>query len=122
VNENPPYRQRGFDVNAKPPYRKLGLVWLALMVLLALTCASAYLPMGVWNTVVNFAIAAMKALLVAAFFMHLLGGRPVHRVVGCAALFILALLLGLSLSDYLTRPRYDAPWQVPNGAVSSAVR
>lgn len=100
----------------KAAQRRLGLVWLALMVLLATTCASAYLPMGVWNAVVNLAIASAKALLVAVFFMHLTGGRPAYRLVAAAALFTLALLIGLSFLDYGWRPHYAAPWQVPTGA------
>jgi cytochrome c oxidase subunit 4 len=106
-------------MRSKPPYRTLAGVWLALMVLLALTCASAYVPMGIWNTAANFAIAVIKALLVAAFFMHLAEGRPVHRVVGFAALFALALLLMLSYADYSTRARQNVPWQSPRGAISS---
>lgn len=103
----------------RPPYRKLAIVWLALMALLALTCGSAFVPMGPWNTVANFGIAALKALLVAAFFMHLLEGRPVHRLVACAAFFVLAVLFALTSADYGTRPRYAAPWQTPSGAISS---
>jgi cytochrome c oxidase subunit 4 len=74
--------------------------------------------MGVWNTVANFAIALVKALLVAAFFMHLFAGRSVHRVVALSAIFVVALLIGLSYSDYSTRDRHAAPWQTP-AAVSS---
>jgi cytochrome c oxidase subunit 4 len=99
-------------------YRTPLRVWIALMVLLAMTCASAYLRMGVWNDVANFAIAAVKASLVLWFFMHLASERPVYRLVLMAALFALGLLLGLSLGDYATRPRYPAPWQVPQGTLS----
>ena len=99
--------------------RRLARVWIALLVLLALTCASAYVPMGAWNTVANFAIALAKAALVAVFFMHL-ARRPAHRVVAAGALFVLALLLTLTLTDYLTRVRYPAPWQVPQGAISAS--
>jgi len=93
--------------------RRLALIWLALLVLLALTCGSAFVPMGIWNSVANFAIAVAKALLVAVFFMHLARGRPVYRLVAVAALYTLALLMTLSLADYSARERYPAPWQAP---------
>ncbi len=91
--------------------RRAGLVWIALMVLLAITCASAFVPMGVWNGVVNMGVAAVKALLVALFFMHLADGPRVHRAVIVAALFTLALLLSLSQTDYAVRDRHAAPWE-----------
>jgi cytochrome c oxidase subunit 4 len=96
-----------------PIARKLGAVWLALLVLLALTCGSAFIPMGVWNSVANFGIAIAKALLVAWFFMHLSSARAVHRLVAIAALFTLSLLVALTFADYATRVRYPAPWQAP---------
>ncbi len=101
------------------PYRRLAAVWAALLVLLALTCASAFVEMGVWNTVTNFGIAAVKALLVAIFFMHLFSGRAVHRIVALSAGFILALLMGLTFTDYSTRAQHQAAWQSPRGAISS---
>jgi cytochrome c oxidase subunit 4 len=100
----------------KASQRRLAGVWLALMTLLALTCASAYVPMGVWNAVANLAIALAKALLVVYFFMHLARGTAAHRLVAASALFTLALLVGLSMADYTTRTRYAAPWQAPSSA------
>jgi cytochrome c oxidase subunit 4 len=100
-------------MNRKPPYRTLVRVWLALMVFLALTCASAFVDMGTWNTVANFTIAVLKAMLVAAFFMHLIEGRRVHVVVATAGMFILTLMLGLTLADYSTRAHHAAAWEAP---------
>ena len=97
----------------KPAYRTLVVVWLALLALLALTCASAFVPMGAFNGIANFAVAALKAALVALFFMHLMKGKPLHRLAGLSALFILALLLGLSQSDYVTRAQQPSAWQQP---------
>ena len=49
----------------KPPSLS-GLVgtWIALLVLLALTCGSSFIAMGGWNLAVNLAVAVAKALLV----------------------------------------------------------
>lgn len=97
----------------KPAHRRPVTIWLALLVLLALTCGSAFIPMGIWNSIANLAIAVLKAALVVLFFMHLIDARPAYRLVGIAALFTLALLLGLSSADYSTRVVYPAAWQVP---------
>jgi cytochrome c oxidase subunit 4 len=103
-------------MNVKPAFRRALGVWLALLALLAVTVGSAYVPMGIWNGVANLVIAAIKAALVALFFMHLRSGQPVLRLVAAAGFFTLALLVGLSLADYATRARYDAPWQTPAGS------
>lgn len=79
------------------------LVWLGLITLLLLTLGSAYLPLGWLNGVVNLAIAAAKALLVMAFFMHLRSSHYVLRLVAAAGFFWVAILIGLSLSDFLAR-------------------
>ena len=58
------------------------------------------LPM---NMIVALGIACVKALLVILFFMHVkYSGRLVQLVVASAFVW-LALLLALTLSDYLTR-------------------
>jgi cytochrome c oxidase subunit 4 len=70
---------------------------------LLLTLGSAYLPLGWLNGVVNLAIAAAKALLVMIFFMHLRSSHYVLRLAAAAGFFWLAILIGLSLSDFLAR-------------------
>lgn len=105
-------------MKVKPVYKRAGLVWVALIALLLATFGSAYIPMGPWNGVLNLVIAAAKALLVALVFMQLSADRPALRIVVVAALFTLGLLFGLSQTDYSTRARYVAPWQVPQGAIS----
>jgi cytochrome c oxidase subunit 4 len=79
------------------------LVWLGLITLLLLTLGSAYLPLGWLNGVVNLAIAVAKALLVMIFFMHLRSSHYVLRIAAAAGFFWLALLIGLSLADFLAR-------------------
>jgi cytochrome c oxidase subunit IV len=75
----------------------------ALMLLLALTWGIGYINLGMFNVIIALAIAIIKALLVALFFMHSKGSsRLLHlaMVVGVIWLFI---LLSLTLSDYFTR-------------------
>jgi cytochrome c oxidase subunit 4 len=89
----------------------LVLTWLGLMLLLALTCASAYVPMGEWNTAVNMGISCAKALLIALFFMQLRHAGALVRVAALAGVIWLALLFGISWSDFGTRTISPAPWQ-----------
>jgi cytochrome c oxidase subunit 4 len=78
-------------------------VWIGLLALLILTLGSAYVSLGWLNGVVNLAIAVAKALLVMAFFMHLRSSHYVLRLFAAAGFFWLAILIGLSLSDFLAR-------------------
>ncbi len=103
------------------PYRRTLRVWLGLMLLLAATTGSAWLPLGAWNSVVNLAIAAAKVLLVAVFFMHLRDAGGLVRLVACVALFMLVLLFSLGASDYMNRHTDPAPWQPPRLESSSSV-
>jgi cytochrome c oxidase subunit 4 len=86
------------------------LTWLALMILLALTFGSSYIPMGPWNTVANTGISCVKALLIAIFFMHLRNAGALLRIVAVIGLLWLALLFGLSWTDFATRTISPAPW------------
>lgn len=85
------------------PVRTYLLVYLALMALLFLTWGAAYLPLGMLKTPLSFTIAMIKAGLVAAFFMHLRGGTTLSRIFAAGGLAWLAILFGLTLSDYLSR-------------------
>ncbi len=86
---------------AKP--RTYVLVWLALMVLLALTIGSAYLPLGWAHTPVNLAITATQAALVMLFSMHLRTAHPLLKVIATIGFVGIAILIALSLFDVLTR-------------------
>jgi len=86
------------------------LTWLGLMAFLALTCASAYVALGPWNTVINMAISCAKGLLVAAFFMHLKKSGALLRVAAITGIAFLGMLFVLSYADYATRDISPAPW------------
>jgi cytochrome c oxidase subunit 4 len=83
--------------------KALSWIWAVLLILLALTCGSAYLALGTLNVWINFGIATMKALLVAFIFMHLTRSSPVVRLFACAGVVWLLILGGLSAVDFLTR-------------------
>jgi cytochrome c oxidase subunit 4 len=85
------------------------LVYLALLCLAGLTTAIAFVDLGPLNTAIALVIAFAKMLLVLLFFMHLLQGPRLFRVVLIAGLFWLALLIGFTLTDYHSRPWIPDP-------------
>ncbi len=79
-------------------------VWAALMLLMLATAWLSRINLGEWSTVVALAIAVIKALLVILFFMHVrYESQKMTWVVVIAGFFWLFLLLGLTMSDYLSR-------------------
>jgi|SRR5271157_5799738 len=79
-------------------------VWLALLVGTFITYEVAKIDLGHFNAAVALTIASIKALLVALFFMHLKGAHErLLKLVVISTVFFLIILMGLSMSDYLTR-------------------
>ena len=85
------------------PVRTNVTVFVLLLVLLFATVAGAYLPLGVLHFPVAMTIAVAKAVLIVLFFMHLLYSHRLTMVVSVAAFLWLAILIALTLSDYLSR-------------------
>jgi cytochrome c oxidase subunit 4 len=80
-------------------------VFFALLVGTGLTVFAATLDLGRFNAAVALGIATIKAILVALFFMHVWhASEKLTKLVVIGALFFLLLLLGLTMSDYATRP------------------
>jgi len=79
------------------------LVWLALLVLLAVTVGTAFLPLGWANTPLNLAISVTQAALVMLFSMHLRAAHPLIKIIAVIGFFGIAILIILSLFDVLTR-------------------
>ena len=71
--------------------------------LLGLTLGMAFVPLGKGNIAVAVAIGAAKALIVVFVFMELSRGHPLKLIFAGAGLFWLAILFGLSFTDYATR-------------------
>lgn len=79
------------------------LVFAALMVLTIVTWLVAQVNLGWANDVVALTIAVTKALLVLLFFMHVRYSTRMTILTATAGFFWLAILIGLTLTDYLTR-------------------
>jgi cytochrome c oxidase subunit IV len=87
------------------PLKTYFAVFFALLLGTGLTVFAATLDLGPFNAPVALTIATIKATLVALFFMHVWhASEKLTKLVIIAALFFLFLLLGLTMSDYATRP------------------
>lgn len=75
----------------------------ALLGLLVLTIAAAYVDLGPLNTVVALSISVAKGLLIILFFMHVKGGSRLIWIAAATGFFWLGIMLVLSMSDFLTR-------------------
>jgi cytochrome c oxidase subunit 4 len=85
-----------------PPKVYIG-IFLSLMILTAATVGAAYVNLGPFNIVIALAIASLKATLVVLYFMHARYSPKRTHMVIIAAVFWLAIMLALTLSDYVTR-------------------
>ena len=90
-----------------PPKVYIG-IFLSLMVLTAAAVAAAYVNLGAFNIVVALAIATLKATLVVLYFMHARYSPKRTQLVIISAVFWLAIMLALTLSDYGTRQHEGA--------------
>jgi cytochrome c oxidase subunit 4 len=79
------------------------LVCAILLVLTLLTWRLALIDLGRWNVVAALTIAFCKATLVALFFMHVRYSPRRTQLVVVAGMFWLAIMIVLTMSDYLTR-------------------
>jgi cytochrome c oxidase subunit 4 len=79
------------------------IVWIALLIMTALTTSVAYFDLGRFNVVVALSIAVCKMLLVALFFMHVRHSTKLTKLVVLGGLLWLAILLVLTMADFATR-------------------
>jgi cytochrome c oxidase subunit IV len=85
------------------PVRTYAAVFVALLALLFATIAAARFDLGSLNVLLALSIASLKALLVVLFFMHARWSARAVQLFAAASVLCLLVLLGLTMSDYLTR-------------------
>jgi cytochrome c oxidase subunit 4 len=78
-------------------------VFGTLIVLTVITVLAARVDFGALNAVVAFAIATVKAVLVAAIFMHLKYDDKMNRVIIVSSVFFLIVLWFFAILDEATR-------------------
>ena len=91
------------------PVRTYFLVFVTLLAMTALTTAAAFVDLGPLGNLVAMAIASFKATLVVLFFMHVRYSSKLTSLVVTAGLFWLAILIVLTLTDYLSRGWLGVP-------------
>jgi cytochrome c oxidase subunit 4 len=92
-----------------PKPRTYVIIYLALMALLALTVAAAFVPFDRilpgrgWSIAIALAIAIAKGILILLFFMHVRYTPRITWAFAGAGFLWLGIMLLLTMSDYLTR-------------------
>jgi cytochrome c oxidase subunit IV len=85
------------------------LVFIALLILTVTTTGLAYVDFGPFSVAVALVIAVSKMLLVALFFMHVRHSTRLTRLVVLGGLLWLAILIVLTLSDFISRGWLGVP-------------
>ena len=79
-------------------------IGVGLLIGTATTVGAAFVNLGPFNPVVALLIATIKAIVVVLFFMHVKdASEKLAGAVVLSGFFFLAILISLSLADYLTR-------------------
>ena len=85
------------------PKRTYFAIWAALLVLTYATVAVARFDFGRLNTIAALTIAVSKALLVVLYFMHIRYSTRLTKLVVVGGFMWLALMIGLTMADEVTR-------------------
>ncbi len=81
------------------PLRILVATGSALLALTVITVAVRYIDLGEINLYVALGLAAVKAILVGLFFMHLWWDRPFNQLIFVASVLFVALLIAFCMMD-----------------------
>ena len=96
-------------------------IFFALMILTGVTVAAAFVDLGQLNFAVAMLIAGFKASLVVWYFMHVKYQSHLTKLTVATGLFFLAILLGMSLIDYVSKgPRFQH--QMPPATPQSVIQ
>jgi cytochrome c oxidase subunit IV len=88
--------------STRTPWFDIG-IFAALIALTGATVAACHIDLGPFHTAAGLGIAAAKAALVILFFMHVWRSKALTWVVALSGLFWLGILLGLTMTDFLSR-------------------
>jgi cytochrome c oxidase subunit IV len=83
--------------------RTYTVIFLTLIVLTFVTTGVAYIDLGPFSVVVALAIAVVKMLLVALWFMHIRHSTRLTKLVVSGGLVWFLILIAFTLGDILTR-------------------
>jgi cytochrome c oxidase subunit IV len=77
--------------------------WLSLLALTLITTLIGFVDLGVFTMVIAVGIAALKAAIIAAIFMHALLEAKLVKVVIAGGMVWFLIMVTLTMSDYVTR-------------------
>lgn len=98
------------EVGHVVPVWLLTAVFVALLFLTWVTVAVTWLDLGALNVWIALLIAAVKAVLVVLYFMHLRWDSPFNSVVLLTSLVFLAIFIAITITDTFNyRDRFDPP-------------
>ena len=88
------------------PVKMYVMVWVALMVLLALTVAASYWNTGhIWiNNTIMLTIAVAKTMLILLYFMHVRWSSKLTIIFAASGFLWVLFLFAFSMGDYMSRP------------------
>lgn len=89
-------------------------IYVALMVLLALTLFAAHFPLGPIALLIALAIAAAKAALVILVFMHVKYSTRVTWLFVAAGFLWLTILFSLTFAEYIGRTHHTRAQPLPH--------
>ncbi len=94
------------------PKRIYYIIFGALMFLTAITIWVAFIDLGAFSDVIALGIATTKATLVILYFMHVRYSSKLTWAAVFSGFLFLAILLTITMSDYLTRgwDSLPKPW------------
>lgn len=87
----------------KATHRSYFVVFLSLMALAAVSYGLSFVSLGALGVPAAMAISLAKAVLVAMFFMELVGQRFSNRIVVVVSALMLCVLIALMVADVMTR-------------------
>ena len=99
----PNKKEHGDEQHHDSGYGIYIVVWLALLVLTAITVTVGGMDLGKLSVMTALAIAAVKATLVLGYFMHLKYERPYLKVMFLVVVITLTVFIGLTFFDPLYR-------------------
>lgn len=98
-NEQSPHFRHDLHHVSSPA--QLLIVFCSLIALTGVTVWASNLAVGDFEVWIALGIAGCKAILVAAFFMHLRYDQPTNAALLAMSVLVVVLFLGLTLSDTL---------------------
>jgi cytochrome c oxidase subunit 4 len=84
------------------------VIFATLMLGTAVTVWAAYQNFGQFNIIIAIGIATVKATLVVLYFMHARYASRRTQLMIVSGMFWLAIMLFMTLSDYITRHEFHS--------------